>query len=135
VMVAVVGLTAVLVTEPPARAQVAPEGPFAMIAPFGTLELNLVVDPAAAGRNQLHLYLTDRAGRPADVAEASVASTLASKQIGPLRFEAKRLAPGHLTVPGAQLALAGDWQLLVQARRGEFESLSATVSVPIRKER
>jgi copper transport protein len=135
VMVAVVGVTAVLVAEPPARAQVAPKGPFATTAPFGQLELNLVVDPAAAGRNQIHLYLTDRAGQPAEVAEATVAATLASKRIGPLRFQAHRLAPGHLTVHSAQLALAGDWQLRVQARRGEFEALTATVSVPIRKER
>jgi copper transport protein len=134
-MAAIVGVTAVLVAEPPARAQVAPEGPFAATSPLGDLELNLVVDPAAAGPNQIHLYLTDRAGRPADVAEATVAARLASKRIGPLRFEAHRLAPGHLTVHGAQLALAGDWQLRVEARRGEFEALTTTVSVPVRKER
>jgi copper transport protein len=135
VMVAVVGLTAVLVAEPPARASVAPEGPFASTSALGQLELNLVVDPAAAGRNQIHMYLTDGAGRPADVAEASVAATLASKRIGPLRFKAHRLAPGHLAVHGAQLALTGDWQLRVDVRRGEFEALTTAVSVPIRKER
>ena len=48
-MVAIVGVTAVLVSEPPARAQVAPTGPYATTAPLGDLELNLVVDPAAAG--------------------------------------------------------------------------------------
>ena len=61
-MVAIVGVTAVLVSEPPARAEVAPKGPYATTAPLGDLELNLVVDPAAAGRNQIHLYLTDQLG-------------------------------------------------------------------------
>ena len=133
-MVAIVSVTAVLVSEPPARAEVAPRGPYATTARLGDLELNLVVDPAAAGRNQIHLYLTNPSGQPTDVDEASVSATLASRQIGPLRLQAHRAGPGHFIVHGAQLALAGDWQLRVQARRGEFDAVTATVSVPIRKE-
>jgi copper transport protein len=133
-MVAIVGVTAVLVSEPPARAEVAPRGPYAATAPLGDLELNLVVDPAAAGSNQIHLYLTDRTGRPTNVTEATVSATLASRGVGPLRFKAHRAGPGHFVVHGAQLALAGDWQLRIETRRGEFDSSEATVSVPIRKE-
>lgn len=133
-MTAVVGVTAVLVAEPPARAEVAPRGPYATVTALGSLELNLVVDPARAGANTIHLYLNDRTGRPAGVAEARVSAVLASKRIGPLRFRARRIAPGHFSVYGAQLALAGDWQLGIEGRRGEFESLTTSVSVPIRKE-
>jgi copper transport protein len=134
-MVAIVGVTAVLVSEPPARAAVAPRGPYATTAPLDELELNLVVDPAAAGRNQIHLYLTDnQTGQPTDVDEATVSATLASREIGPLRLRAHRAGPGHFLVPRAQLALAGDWQLSVETRRGEFDAATATVSVPITKE-
>jgi copper transport protein len=133
-MVAIVSVTAVLVSEPPARAQVAPTGPYATTAPLDDLELNLVVDPAAAGRNQIHLYLTNESGQPTDVDEATVSATLASREIGPLRLRAHRAGPGHFVVRGAQLALAGDWQLRVETRRGEFDAATATVSVPIRKE-
>ncbi len=133
-MVAIVSVTAVLVSEPPARAEVAPRGPYATTAQLGDLELNLVVDPATAGRNQIHLYLTNSSGQPTDVDEATVSATLASRQIGPLRLEAHQAGPGHFLVHGAQLALAGDWQLRVEVRRGEFDSATATVSVPIRKE-
>ena len=133
-MVAIVGVTAVLVSEPPARAQVAPSGPFAVTAPLGELELNLVVDPARAGRNQIHLYLTNQAGQPEDVDEATVSATLASRQVGPLRLRAHRAGPGHFVVHGAQLALTGDWQLRVDTRRGEFDADATTVSVPIGKE-
>ena len=104
-MVAIVSVTAVLVSEPPARAEVAPRGPYATTARLGDLELNLVVDPAAAGRNQIHLYLTNPSGQPTDVDEASVSATLASRQIGPLRLQAHRAGPGHFIVHGAQLAL------------------------------
>ena len=133
-MVAIVSVTAVLVSEPPARAEVAPRGPYATTAQLGDLELNLVVDPAAAGRNQIHLYLTNSSGQPTDVDEASVSATLASSQIGPIRLKAHRGGPGHFIVHGAQLALAGDWQLRVETRRGEFDAATATVSVPIRKD-
>jgi copper transport protein len=133
-MLAIVSVTAVLVSEPPARAQVAPTGPYATTTQLGDLELNLVVDPAAAGRNQIHLYLTDKSGQPTDVDEASVSATLASRQVGPLRFRTNHAGPGHFVVQRAQLALAGDWQLRVETRRGEFGAASATVSVQIRKE-
>jgi copper transport protein len=133
-MVAIVAVTAVLVSEPPARAEVAPKGPFATLSELGPLELNLVVDPAQAGSNTIHLYLTDEAGRPAAVKDARVFATLASRNVGPLRYRATRVAPGHFSFYGAQLALAGDWQLEVEGRRGEFEALTTSVSVPIRKE-
>ena len=87
-MVAIVSVTAVLVSEPPARAEVTPRGPYATTAELGDLELNLVVDPAKAGRNQIHLYLTNSSGQPTDVDEATVSATLASRQIGPIRMEA-----------------------------------------------
>jgi copper transport protein len=133
-MVAVVAVTAVLVAEPPARAEVAPDEPFATIVQLGTLELNLVVDPAVAGANEVHLYLTDSSGRPAEVDATAVLASLPSKRIGPLRLRALRAGPGHFVVRGAQLALAGTWTLRVEARRGEFESLVQSVSVPIREE-
>jgi copper transport protein len=133
IIVAIVGVTAVLVTEPPARASIAPRGPYATTATLGGLEANVVVDPAKTGLNVIHLYLTDRSGRPADVAELKLAASLPSENVGPLRFTAHRLAPGHYAVHGAQLPLAGDWQLRIEARRGEFQALTSTIPIPIRK--
>ena len=134
VMVAVVALTAALVAEPPAKAQVDPRGPFAAEAVLGPLTLNLVVDPSRAGPNAVHLYLLERNGRPARVDAVTVSARLPSRAIGPLRTAAHRLAPGHYAAHGVDLAVAGTWQLGVEVRRGEFESLSTTVAVPIRKE-
>jgi copper transport protein len=133
-VVAIVGVTAVLVTEPPARGSVAPRGPYATTVRLGGLEANVVVDPATVGLNVIHVYLTDRSGRPVDVDEVRLSASLPSKALGPLRFPAHPLAPGHYAVHGAQLALAGDWQLRIDARRGEFEALTAKVSIPIRRD-
>jgi copper transport protein len=133
-MVAIVGVTAVLVSEPPARAQVAPTGPFAADTTVGPFELNLVVDPAVAGRNEVHLYLLDSRGRPARADEVRVEARLASAGIGPIRLGARPAGPGHFLVPSAPLAIAGDWQLEVAVRRGEFDEWTSTLSVPIRKD-
>jgi copper transport protein len=134
IMIAIVGVTAVLVTEPPAKASVVSKGPYATTTSLGPLELNFVADPARAGRNELHLYLLDRSGRPADVDEVRVLATLPSQGIGPLRSTARHLAPGHFAVLGVQLTIPGDWQFRVESRRGEFDAFTQTVSVPIRKD-
>lgn len=133
-VVAIVSVTAVLVAEPPAKATVAPRGPYAVETTIGPLTANVVVDPARAGANVVHVYLLDRSGRPADVAELRLAATLPSRRIGPLRFTAHPLAPGHYAVHGADLALAGDWQVRLQARLGEFEAIEKTIPIPIRKD-
>lgn len=133
-VLAIVGVTAVLVTEPPARASVAPHGPYATSVALGAVEANVVVDPAQAGPNAIHLYLTDRSGRPVEVDELRLSASLPSKDVGPLHFPTHLLAPGHYAAHGAQLALAGDWQVRIEARRGEFDALTGTVSIPIRKD-
>jgi copper transport protein len=133
VIVAVVAITAVLVQEPPAKAFVAPTGPYATTTDLGPISLNFVVDPAKTGPNQVHLYLLDKNGRPTEVDEARVQARLPSKGIGPLTLRANRAGPGHYVVLGAAFPIAGDWQLSIEARRGDFDSFDKTLSVPIRK--
>ena len=130
-MVAVIAVTAVLVAEPPARALAAAGGAASVSTTLGELDLELVVDPARAGDNAIDLYLLEPSGRPADVEEVRVAATLAAQGLGPLRADARRLAIGHWAVEGFDFPLAGTWQLLVEARRGEFESLSTRVPLEI----
>lgn len=134
-MVGVIGLTSVLAERPPAKAFASQSSPvFATEADIGDLRLNLVVDPARAGSNELHLYFLDRRSQITEVEEARIQATLPSAGIGPLRFEARRLAPGHYAALGTQLFPPGDWQLLVEVRRGEFDLDTATVQVPIRED-
>jgi copper transport protein len=134
IMVVAVGVTAALVAEPPARAQVAASGPFASTSHIGPFELNLVVDPARTGRNQIHLYLLDRSGRPAAVAEAKVSTAYPAADIGPFRLRPRRAGPGHYVVPAAQLPIAGDWRIGVTVRRGEFDEWTQTMTSRIRKD-
>jgi copper transport protein len=138
-VVAVVGVTAVLVAEPPARAETADtgsvSGPVSRTAEIGPFELDLLVDPALTGPNQLHLSLFDRStGQPGNVAEWRVAATLPAAGVGPLPLKTTPAGPGHVAVLAAPLSFAGTWRIRVDVRRGEFDQWSAILNVPIQKE-
>jgi copper transport protein len=135
-MVVVVGVTAALVAEPPAKAQLAAAGgPVSRDTRIGPFDLNVVVDPARTGSNEIHLYLLDRStGQPVRVDEVKVSASLPAADLGPLRFTAIPAGPGHAVVPAASLPFVGSWRLLVEARRGDFDQWSTTVNIPIRKD-
>ncbi len=130
-LTAIVAVTAVLVSETPAKSQVVPSGPFATTAELGTLELNLVVDPARAGPNEIHLYLLTASGQPAEADGVEIGASLPEHDVGPFHFEGVPAGPGHFIFPSATLPFAGHWQLHVAVRRGKFEELDQTVDVHI----
>ena len=131
IMVGIVGVTAVLVNAPPAKTEIEMHGPTATTVELGDLEAHVTVEPGTLGRNRIHLMVMH--GAP-DLAEVRVSATLASKGIGPLRFRARPDGEHGFVVRNAALSVAGDWQLRIEARRGEFELLTTTISVPIREE-
>jgi len=133
IMAAIVGVTAVLVTEPPAKASIKPPKLFSTIAPIGDLEVNLTVEPARTGPNVIHLYFYTQAGVPANTAEAKLSASLPSKNLGPLRISLQKIVPSHYTTPGAVFPQPGEWVVTIEARRGEFEALTQNITVPIRE--
>ena len=56
IMAIIVGVTAVLVTEPPAKASVSAAKYATDTVPIGPLEVNYLIDPAKTGPNVIHLY-------------------------------------------------------------------------------
>jgi hypothetical protein len=82
------------------------------------------------GVNEIHLEFEDEA--PDAV---RVLASLPARDIGPLRYPAKPGdEPRAYVVDAANLSLAGDWRLRIEARRGEFELFTETISVPIEEE-
>jgi copper transport protein len=133
ILLVVVGVTAVLVSERPPKSYAA-SGPVSVDTHIGPFDLNVVVDPAKTGGNQVHLYVLNRTtGQPAAVAEAKVSATLPAASIGPLRFVTTKAGPGHYIATGATFPITGAWTLRVDVRRGEFDEWSTTVQTPIRK--
>jgi copper transport protein len=131
VAVAVLGTTGALAGYPPAEAVSA--GPFSTDAPLGPARLELTVEPARVGPNELHLYLFDRRdGSQYDGAkELTVEASLPGRRIAPIELDASRAGPGHYVVTAAAFGVAGDWEVEVAARVSEFDEHRATVEVPI----
>jgi copper transport protein len=134
IMATIVGVTAVLVTEPPAKASVKAAKYATDTVPIGPLELNYVVQPAKTGPNTIHLYFyKPKSGFPANVDDAKMSATLASAGLGPLRIPLTKILPSHYTTSAGVFPQPGDWQVTIEIRRGAFQSFTQTVTVPIRE--
>jgi copper transport protein len=130
IMLAVVGVTAGLVNAPPARTEVQMHEAPAADLELGPLMAHMEVEPGMLGRNEIHLEFTE--GRPDEV---RVSVGLEEQGIGPLRYRARRgMEPGAWVVRRANLSPAGEWQIRVEARRGEFDLFTDNVHVEIEKE-
>lgn len=131
-LAAVVALTAVLVvTTPPATA-----GPSlverVVEVSDGQGSIQLVVDPARVGRNQLHLYTYGPDGAPAELGEAlTVELALPSAGVGPFATVAQRAGPAHFVVDSNDFALAGEWRVVIRIRVDRFTEAVAETTVPI----
>ena len=132
-MVVVVGVTAALVAEPPAKAQAA-GGSVTREGEIGPFLYTVTVEPARVGRNELHAYVLEPPASRREVDEIAVSATLAEPDVGPLPLEATPAGPGHVVVTAAELPLAGDWTFELAVRRGEFDEWTATIDIPIRKD-
>jgi copper transport protein len=130
-MVAVLGVTAALVSYPPPSSA---RGPFATSADLGPARMEVTLDPAQTGPNELHIYLFRRSdGTQYDRArELRVSASLPDKRIGPVELRADKAGPGHYVVRRAQIAPAGDWTLTIDARVSRFDAYRARLEVPVK---
>jgi copper transport protein len=134
-MAVVLGVTAALVAyAPPAAGGGGAHTPFSASENLGPARMELTVDPARAGDNEVHVYLLNRrtGGQFDRVKELDMEAALPENGIGPLHLPADKAGPGHYVVRRTQLAPAGDWRLDVSARVSEFDLYETTVEVPIK---
>jgi copper transport protein len=135
-VVVIVAVTAVLVAEPPAKAQrAAARGPVSRGAFVHPYEVTVTVDPARTGPNEIHVSLLNHlTGQPAKVDDVRVSASLPAAGIGPLRLRAAPAGPGDVAIRAATFPLAGLWILRLDIRRGDFDQRSTTVTIPIRRD-
>jgi copper transport protein len=133
VLLAVVALTSVLVLKTPART-LEQGGPVEKIVQLsqGKGSVQLVVSPARAGFNQIHIYTFDPEGRPAELADTvELELSLPSADIGPLVRTATRAGPAHAQLDGSDLAVAGRWQITVRIRIDRFTEVTGSTEVQV----
>ncbi|HWH11131.1 MAG TPA: CopD family protein [Solirubrobacteraceae bacterium] len=130
-MLGVFGVTAALIAyTPPVDAN---SGPFSTTTTIGPAELELTVDPASVGPNEIHVYLIDAqtGAQFTRTVELDVTASLPAKRIGPLTVGANLSGPGHYTLDTTTFAPAGTWQLQITDRVSAFDEYVKTVDVPI----
>ncbi|MER7662191.1 copper resistance protein CopC [Streptomyces sp. NPDC096193] len=112
-------------------------GPAEIALPFDTGGRNgkgtvrLTLGPASPGANEMHLWLTDPAGKPMEVPEVKVSFTLVAKQIGPLPIRPERLPAGHWSAAAVQIPMPGEWQVQVTVRTSDIDQATIDKNVKI----
>ena len=130
--IAALAVTGALAGYPPSIA--VSSGPYSTTANIGPARLEMTVDPARVGPNEIHVYLFDRrsGGQYDATKELTVTAELPEKRIAPIDLESTKAGPGHYVISGAALSVAGDWSIEVAARVSEFDEHRARIEVPIR---
>ncbi|MFI0964397.1 copper resistance CopC/CopD family protein [Streptomyces sp. NPDC021080] len=138
--------TALTATEPGRTAEAARQataaasqrsGPLSLKMPFdtggedgkGTVEVTL--DPARVGGNQMHVFVLRPNGKAFDVPEVKVAFTLTAKNVGPLPVTPDRVATGHWAASGVQIPMAGDWKIAVTVRTSDIDQTTVNKNAQI----
>jgi hypothetical protein len=145
-LVAVVGVTAVMVTRSPLPSTTAaatgaapaatPADAHGMAMASVTLSndggtAEVMVTPGRVGSNVIDIVLHDVEGRVVNPYEAPVVElSLPTADVGPLRPEVLPLGIGHYQA-NADLTFAGNWELSIRVRTGEFDSVVGTTTVAI----
>jgi copper transport protein len=128
----VVAITSVLVVVTPARTSAGPGVVERMVELDEAGSVQITVAPARTGSNQIHLYLFDPDGRPAEIAEeVTLVLTLPSADLGPITRDASRAGPAHFQLDTDDLAVAGRWTVDVKARIDRFTEATGSTEIPI----
>jgi copper transport protein len=128
----VLGVTAALSSYAPSIAR--QTGPYSSTKNLGPLQLQMTVDPARLGRNDIHLdFFRQRDGSPFTGAKEITLTALdRGKNIGPLPERVEGMAPGHYMAPGVVLSAPGKWLLDVTVRVSEFDEYETKIEMPVR---
>lgn len=131
-IVAVLAVTGVLTNVVPAKTAVR-SGPVTVSAPLGQGTAEVIIDPARAGRNDVHVYLLDERGAPdGSFEDAAFELSLPSADIGPLTRDPVLAGAGHFQLVGVDLPIKGEWNLKVTVKVDRFTEETATVGFRVR---
>jgi copper transport protein len=129
----VLGITGALTGYAPPTS--ADEGPQSVSKRMGPLDLELTVDPAAVGVNEMHIYLfRARDGTPfTGTKELTVRVSQPGKGIGPIDAHLRSGGPGHYLADALTLSPGGKWQIEVTDRVSEFDQYSTKATIDVKE--
>lgn len=106
-------------------------GYFADKIAFGDGKVELTVDPARRGVNEMHVTATGDDGRLMEgVEDLTLSFYLPEKDFGPLRPSLQVISAGH-SYTFARIPFEGNWIVRVTAKVDRFEELEASFELPV----
>jgi copper transport protein len=128
----VLGVTGALTGYAPPTS--ASGGPQSVSKRMGPLDLELAVDPASVGVNELHVYLFRASdGTPfTGTKELTVRLSQPGRGIGPIDARMRSGGPGHFLADALTLSPGGTWQIEVTDRVSDFDEYATKVIVKVR---
>jgi copper transport protein len=139
IAVVVLGITAALVTIPPGGHD---HGPSEAAGPAGPYldslalpddgDVQVWVDPARTGNNQIVLNVRDRSGVNRNVPEVQAQLRLPEVDLGPLPVSLDKTGPGQFVADDVVVPVAGAWTLDLQVRTTEFDEVAVDTTISMR---
>lgn len=127
----VLAVTAVLVSTPPAKDNYFPVFTNSSSV-TADLRIQVEVDPARVGLNDMHFTYTDGAGKFVDVVASTARWTLEGGGDDVVPVQLLRTAPGHYDLTRVELSTVGTWQLAVTTQTSDIDSTTTLFTVRTR---
>ncbi len=129
-------VTAFMGQSPPPRtlheaANQAEAHAFSTMAESGGYAAMVEVSPAVAGTNRIEIMLHDAAGQPFEALKVELKLSHAGAGMEPITRTATPTSPGTFVLSGSELAMAGDWNLRIEALISDFEKVTLETTVTV----
>jgi copper transport protein len=135
---AILGLTAALVSTSPGHEHPGStqdggyQGPFSAQLPLPDGgDVQLWMDPARPGRNELVVNVRDKSGTNRDVPEVRAQFSNATFAADPMPVPLTRTRPGQFVATAVTLPATGSWRLELRVRTSEVDSELVTAAVTL----
>jgi copper transport protein len=131
-LVLVLAVTAWLVQAPPAKVALQPGLFDTTVQLAGGGSVQLVIDPARAGSNEIHAYAFDPQQQvDPDVTDMTLTATNKQRGVGPLELQLDETGPGHYQIPAGTIPFDGKWSFELGVRHGRFDEQLARFTADI----
>ncbi len=117
---------------PPSVQETVVAGPVVIDKTVDEVRLQLIIDPAEVGSNEIHLFILDAAGIPRSVEEATVTLSSEDLEIGRIEQPITNLGAGHFMGTTEDLGLPGTWDVHVVVRPDRFSQVELTDEFEVR---
>ena len=126
----VIGVAAVLVSEPPAKdVYAAPANTTVTFSNGSTAQVT--VDPDRSGQNAMHIYVFDENGAIQNVPEVTATIEQKAAKVGPLDVPLTKAGTGHFLTSRQNFPIKGDWTITITLNLGEFDQYVASTVVTV----